>query len=101
MEIPENIKGSMDVIPGDSPEEELREMVEKLLGQVSERCREILKLYYFDNLSMVEIAERAGFDNENSAKTQKYKCMQRLIKIMAKEPELKKTLYELLTVNTT
>ena len=74
----------------------LNEMVAGLLGQVSERSREILKLYYFDNLSMYNISKRAGFENEKSAKTQKYKCMKRLIEFLAEKPELKESLNELL-----
>lgn len=98
MEIPDS-DGFMQVVPDENPPETLQVMVGEILEQVGERCREILKFYYFDNLSMSEIAERAEFDNENSAKTQKYKCMQRLIKIMADRPELKKAMYELLAAN--
>ncbi|MCF8364322.1 MAG: sigma-70 family RNA polymerase sigma factor [Bacteroidales bacterium] len=99
MEEPERAAESRHVLQRDSTSGELQRMVEGMLDLVSERCREVLKLYYFDNLSMTEIASRAGFDNENSAKTQKYKCMQRLIKLMAEKPELKEHLYELLAAD--
>ena len=99
MEEPEKTSAGMQVARSENPTEELQKIVDDLLGQVSERCREILKLYYFDNMSMNEIANRANFDNENSAKTQKYKCMQRLIKLMAGKPEKKKAIYELLAAN--
>ncbi len=96
MENPEHADKTMYVVQSSYKTEDLANEVNKLLSEVSDRCRELLKLYYFDNLSMSELAERAGFDNENSAKTQKYKCMQRLIKIMADRSDLKKMLYEML-----
>ena len=34
--------------------------------------------YYFDGMSMAEIAERLGFANTNTAKTKKYKCKKKL-----------------------
>ena len=36
--------------------------------------------YYFDNMSMAEIAEKMGFANADTAKTKKYKCKQELDK---------------------
>jgi DNA-directed RNA polymerase specialized sigma24 family protein len=34
--------------------------------------------YYFDEMSMQEIAEKLGFANTDTAKTKKYKCKQKL-----------------------
>lgn len=96
MEIPEKTLGGMYSMSSENPVDELQFRVSDLLGHISERCREVLKLYYFDNFSMTDIAMKANFDNENSAKTQKYKCMQRLIKILEDKPELKKALVELM-----
>ena len=77
-------------------QEALHKMVESILKDVGPKCSELLKRYYFDNLSMSEIAAQIGFDNENSAKTQKYKCMKKLIKLVEGRPELKATIYDLL-----
>ena len=38
--------------------------------------------YYFDRMSMQEIADRLGFANTNTAKTKKYKCKQKLDNIV-------------------
>ncbi len=95
MEEPEKASAGTQILRNENPDEALQKMVESMLEKVGERCRILLKLYYFDNLSMSEIAGRSNFDNENSAKTQKYKCMQKLIKIMADKPQMKKTIYEL------
>jgi len=50
----------------------------KLLG---EPCKTIIEDYYINNMSMQEICERFGYTNADNAKTQKYKCLQRLKKL--------------------
>jgi RNA polymerase sigma factor (sigma-70 family) len=64
---------SMDM---DSAERE--KIVARCLDQLGETCRKVLMLYYFDELSMQEIADKMGFANTDTAKTKKYKCKQKL-----------------------
>ena len=42
----------------------------------------MLTAFYYYGLSMVEIAQKQGFKNENSAKTQKYKCIEQAKKMV-------------------
>ncbi len=56
-------------------------LVEASLQKLSDHCRELLKLYYYDQLSMEDIMERLDYKNANTAKNQKYKCMQQLRKL--------------------
>jgi len=49
----------------------------KLLG---EPCNTIINDFYVLKLSMDDIAEKFGYTNSDNAKTQKYKCLQRLKK---------------------
>lgn len=44
------------------------------LNLMGESCRKILSYYYFEELSMSDIAEKMGFANADTAKTKKYKC---------------------------
>jgi RNA polymerase sigma factor (sigma-70 family) len=60
----------------DSPERE--KIIAKCLDQLGETCRKVLTYYYFDEMSMQEIAEKLGFANTDTAKTKKYKCKQKL-----------------------
>ncbi len=60
----------------DSPEREM--IIAKCLEQLGDTCRKILMYYYFDELSMQDIAEKMGFANTDTAKTKKYKCKQKL-----------------------
>jgi len=50
------------------------EIINKCINDLGETCRKILTYYYFDNLSMNDIAEKMGFANADTAKTKKYKC---------------------------
>jgi len=62
-------------------EEKIR-IIRECVGQLSETCRKVLTYYYFDGMSMKEIAEKVGFANTNTAKTKKYKCKQKLDEII-------------------
>lgn len=64
---------SMDM---DGPERE--KIIAKCMDQLGDTCRKVLMYYYFDEMSMQEIAEKLGFANTDTAKTKKYKCKQKL-----------------------
>ncbi|MCS7018480.1 MAG: sigma-70 family RNA polymerase sigma factor [Cytophagales bacterium] len=57
-------------------------MVESAMQRLGEPCRTILEDYYLHEMSMAEIAEKMGYTNADNAKTQKYKCFNRLKKII-------------------
>ena len=52
-------------------------LIEKVLDSISEKCKSIFQLFYFQNKSMKSIAEELNYSSVNSAKTQKYKCIER------------------------
>ena len=68
----------------DSPEymndeaEERKEIIHHCIGQLGDTCRKILTYYYFDDMSMQDIADKLGFATTETAKTKKYKCKKRL-----------------------
>ena len=55
--------------------------MEKSLIQLGEPCKTIIEDYYLQNRSMQDISEKFGYTNADNAKTQKYKCLQRLKKL--------------------
>lgn len=61
--------------------EEKIKLLEKVLSQVTERCKKIFELFYFKKQDMDTIARELEFSSVNSAKTQKYKCMERAIEL--------------------
>jgi len=55
--------------------------LENVLTKITKRCREIFERFYYRNESMNEIATALGFSSVNSAKTQKYKCIEQAIRL--------------------
>ena len=60
------------------------------LIDLGEPCSELIKDFYINKLSMEQIAEKFGYTNADNAKTQKYKCLQRLKKIFFEKEIIKK-----------
>jgi len=52
------------------------------LEQLGEPCKTILSDFFFQKLSMEAIAQKNGYTNADNAKTQKYKCLMRLKKLV-------------------
>jgi RNA polymerase sigma factor (sigma-70 family) len=61
----------------DDREERVR-IIHECISQLGDTCKKLLTLYYFDGLSMEDIAEKIGLANSDTAKTKKYKCKKRL-----------------------
>lgn len=51
------------------------------LDSLGEPCKTIIQDFYIHDQSMQEICEKFGYTNTDNAKTQKYKCLQRLKKL--------------------
>lgn len=59
---------------------ESERIVDKILDNLPDTCRNIFTGYYWQNLSANVIANMFGFANANSVKSQKYKCVDRFKK---------------------
>ncbi|MBO0952627.1 RNA polymerase sigma factor [Fibrella forsythiae] len=53
-------------------------LLERLMSILDERCRLILRLYYFDKLPMSTVAIRVGLNSAESARKRKCDCLSRL-----------------------
>jgi RNA polymerase sigma factor (sigma-70 family) len=60
-------------------DEERKRLIYEILDAVGSKCRMLLEKLIFFNYSMKEVSEELGYSNENSAKTQNYKCRKKLI----------------------
>ncbi len=68
-----------EALEEDNTEKEVRiNKIKKLISELGEPCSEILRLFYFNNLSNDEIAEVMKYKNGNTVKNLKYKCIQRI-----------------------
>lgn len=63
----------------------LIDKVAELTVKMKEPCKSILKHYYYENLSMDQIAEAMKYKNANTVKSQKLRCMKYLEESLEKE----------------
>jgi RNA polymerase sigma factor (sigma-70 family) len=75
--------------------EEKLMIIEDVLQSLGQKCKKILELFYFKSLSMDSIARKVGFSTVKSAKTQKYKCLERARKLALENLEMSNELNEL------
>lgn len=80
---------SMDSHIADNPsalddliESEEASAIGEALKRLGDPCKTLLKLYYWEELSMEEIANEMGFANAETAKSKKYQCKELLKKIL-------------------
>ncbi len=62
-------------------EEEMQPSENKLmhyLETAGQKCMDLLKAFYYDNLPVKSIADLFGYSGERSATVQKYKCMEKV-----------------------
>lgn len=62
----------------DTDSTEREKILAKCIDQLGETCKRVLMLYYFEEMSMQDIADKLGFANTDTAKTKKYKCKKKL-----------------------
>jgi RNA polymerase sigma factor (sigma-70 family) len=68
-----------------NPKEINLELIGACLEKLGDPCHQLLDLYYYKKKSMDEIAEKLDYKNTDTAKNQKYKCMERLRKMVEDE----------------
>jgi RNA polymerase sigma factor (sigma-70 family) len=64
------------MIEADLEKEEQYKLAESVIHQLGERCRELLIRFYFHSKKLKDIAADMGYNSENTAKNQKYKCLE-------------------------
>jgi RNA polymerase sigma factor (sigma-70 family) len=62
----------------DTETEERNRIIAKCIDQLGDTCKKVLMYYYFEEMSMQDIAEKLCFANTDTAKTKKYKCKKKL-----------------------
>jgi RNA polymerase sigma factor (sigma-70 family) len=59
--------------------------IKNLFAEIGEACRKLLILFYYKKRSMEEISLELNYSNADTAKNQKYKCIQRLKKLVVEK----------------
>jgi RNA polymerase sigma factor (sigma-70 family) len=67
-----------------------------LMDQLNEKCKELLRLCYFEKMSMKEIATSLNYGSEEVARTQKKRCMQKLVSFISQSPVTKSSIIEVI-----
>lgn len=62
--------------------EELINKVEAAIHHLGNKCRDILRLFYYQKMSMDDIAGLLNYSSRGTAKNMKYKCLEKLRKLM-------------------
>ena len=57
------------------------------LKKLGNKCREILTLFYYSGLTIEEIMSAQGYENKNTVKSQKSRCLKSLKELIKKENE--------------
>lgn len=65
------------VVDEDEPSLEKRQMLQGY-EQLGDQCKELLRLYYYRNLTVQEIVDRGHYKDANTVKSQKSRCMKKL-----------------------
>lgn len=73
-----------------------RKKVLDILDKTGEGCKKILLAFYYENLSMKEIATMTNYENEQVLRNKKYKCLKHLEQLLTADPALAKTLKDAL-----
>jgi len=66
---------------------DIYEHVNIAIETLGDPCKQLLECYYYKNLSWAEIASKLGYANAASARNQKYKCLERIKKLVSVEAE--------------
>ena len=74
----ENLLKDIGYLLGEEHQGQLLKLMQKGMEDLEERCQTILQLFYFEKLSMTELAEKLGYANAHSVTEQKRRCMIRL-----------------------
>jgi len=56
--------------------------IEKALLKLGDPCKKLLQLFYYKKKKMEEIKELMNYENSDTVKTAKYKCMKRIKKLV-------------------
>lgn len=72
------LEDELDDIDDVIAQEERIETIRQTISTMGKPCSPLLKLFYWEKLSWEVIATQLGYSNADTAKTQKYKCIQKL-----------------------
>jgi len=82
-EMPEDVSDEQPGVLHNLIDEEERQNINQAFLKISEICRQLLSLFYFEERSMQEIAKLLQLANVNVAKSKKYQCKKALQEVFS------------------
>lgn len=79
--LPEKIDQDRDLL-GTLMTDEKHRAIQAMLNKVGERCAELLRLTILEDYSLKDVAFKLGLKNEGVAKTNNYRCKQKLTELI-------------------
>lgn len=81
-QIPSESVPEFDIEPERGFLTEKQEHIKKALEKMGGRCQNILELFYYRGLTIDEIRDCEGYENNNTVKSQKSRCLKNLKKMI-------------------
>jgi RNA polymerase sigma factor (sigma-70 family) len=86
-EVYENARDQWDEdVTGFISYKEAQKTIVELFEKLGEKCRNILTLFYYEDLSMKEILAKTQYENEQVLRNKKYKCLKEMTDMVHKNP---------------
>lgn len=67
---------------------EAQKTIVELLERMGEKCKQILTLFYYEELPMKDILKQTNYENEQVLRNKKYKCLKELTDIVQQSPTI-------------
>ncbi len=67
----------IDHTPAEGENPEYETLLNEVMNYIDDKCRQLLELFYYHNLPLETIAQKLGYNNSNTAKSKKNKCMEK------------------------
>lgn len=79
---------AMLILESSEKERQRDSILRGLLTQLTDRCQDVLRLYYYESYSMAKIALERGLENANQAGKAAFQCRKQLYDLISKQPTL-------------
>ncbi|MCE7054700.1 sigma-70 family RNA polymerase sigma factor [Algoriphagus sp. AGSA1] len=73
---------SLAELPGENEADEQTLLIKSGYKQLGTKCRDILRLFYYEEKKLDEIQQQLGYDSKDTVKSQKSRCVKQLRKLV-------------------
>lgn len=74
---------------------EMKQQFVEVLNKLGESCKQLLTMFYYENLSMKDMLQHLPYENEQVVRNKKYKCLQSLTELVKQNPVIARLVNQL------